>query len=651
MSIARSRCLRVAAASSLIVAAAILLAAPAGAEPGFTQIQAMPTPFGTSNTSAYDGVSCPSTSTCTAVGPYDSSDLPTAVTESSGSWGTPTELAPPLGAITSMNPPELRSVSCTAAGSCVAIGTYSLASGSVLPLLFTETSGTWSSVETLPTPSNVETGADEAIEPSAVDCPSTGNCVIVGSYRGTDGVTHDFADTQTSGGPYTSVQLPDIAGSSSTAFGTVLSLTCTDTSDCTAVGEWLDESSFNIGTASWTESAGTWAAPTEVPTTGGGFTFFVAVSVACPDATTCIAVGSELGISATGLFDDAAYAIETSGVWSSAVPMHVASLYPLALESDLTGISCDTAALCEAVGTFEGTTGVASGAATWSNGTWSSFGYAHVRVGGTSSTDASFLAVSCPSTTQCTSVGVWGDSTHKHPSSVVNAFSASLFPVRAVTMPQAPAVVTGHGISGGVQAEWDPPVDDGGAPVQSFTATAEPSGATCTTAGVTCALHGLRNGHRYRVIVSDHTSFGRSLSTVGPPVMAGAAPSAPKGVKVELRENHLVITWRRSGSPRGEPVHYTVRVVGPLHFAGVARTRGPRASILVMTTGTYKIGVTATNESGTSKAAKALFTPIVTLPTPVAIAAEAKSGDARSVRRIAALVASLVEHGASIWLR
>jgi hypothetical protein len=169
-----------------------------------------------------------------------------------------------------------------------------------------------------------------------------------------------------------------------------------------------------------------------------------------------------------------------------------------------------------------------------------------------------------------------------------------------------------------VQAEWQPPVDDGGAPVRSFTAKA--GGATCTTTGVTCALHGLRNGHRYRVIVSDRTSYGKSHTTVGPPVLAGTAPSEPKGLSVVLRGNHLVISWHPSASPRGEPVHYTVHVHGPRHFASVATTRGHRVSIQVKTTGTYAVTVTATNESGTSKAARVDFTPIVNLAAMVLLA-------------------------------
>jgi hypothetical protein len=66
-------------------------------------------------------------------------------------------------------------------------------------------------------------------------------------------------------------------------------------------------------------------------------------------------------------------------------------------------------------------------------------------------------------------------------------------------------------------------------------------------------------------------------------------------------------------------VHYTVRVKGPRHFVSVAGTRGHRVSILVKTTGTYTGTVTATNENGTSKAAKVNFTPIVVLPAKVVL--------------------------------
>ncbi len=624
MSRPRSRSLRVAVASSLVAAAALLVGVPAGAEPGFAQVQAMPKTIGTSHVNGYNAISCPTTTECTAVGPYDSTDLPTVVTETSGAWGMPSELAPPFGAVTSGRTPVLLSVSCPAAGACEAVGIYAVSTGAALPMLFTETSGTWSSAETLPAPSNVETGNSEVVEPTAVDCPSTGNCVVVGAYRGTDGNVHEFADSQISGSAYTPVQLPDVAGNSSSTLAVVSSLTCSDTSDCTGIGEDINASTFTIGTAVWTETSGTWASPTTVPTTVGGTAFFVGASVACPDATTCIAVGSELSLSFSGESDLAAYAVETSGVWSRAIAMRVPSLYPLAVSGELTGISCDTATLCEAVGTFAGATNsafVSAGAATWSNGTWSSFGYVHhVLAGGHSATDASFLAVSCPSTNQCTGVGVSGDSTRKHPSNVVDAFSASLVPVRAVTMPQAPVGVTGHGIAGGVQAEWQPPVNDGGAPVHSFTARAEPGGTTCTTTRDTCALHGLRNGHRYRVIVSDRTSYGGSHATVGQPVLAGTAPAEPRGLGIELRGNRLVISWRPSSSPRGEPVHYTVRIHGPRNFARVVATRGHRVSVPVPTTGTYTLTVTATNESGTSRAAKASFTPIIPLPATVVLA-------------------------------
>jgi hypothetical protein len=609
----------VAVASSLVAAAAVLLAAPAGAEPGFAQVQAMPKTIGPSHVSGYDAISCPATTSCTAVGSYDSTNLPTVVTETSGAWGKPGELAPPFGAITSgPRTPTLLSVSCPVTGVCEAVGIYAVPTGAALPMLFTESTGTWSAAEALPAPANVETGSTEVIEPTAIDCTSTGNCVIVGAYRGTDGDVHQFADTQTSGGAYASVELPDVAGSSSTAFAVVSSLSCRDTADCTAVGENVDESSFSIGTAAWTETSGTWASPTVVPTAGGP-RFFIGTAVACPDATTCIAVGSELNLSPFGEAALAAYAVETSGVWSKAIAMRVPSLYPQANAGELTGISCQSATLCEAVGTFSGTTSSA-GAVTWSNGTWSSFGYAHhVPAGGHLATVSAFLAVSCPSTGQCTSVGISGDSTRKHPSNVVEAFSANLVPVRAINMPHAPVAVTGHGIAGGVQADWQPPVDDGGAPVRSFTARSEPGGATCTTTHVTCALRGLRNGHRYRVIVSDRTADGTSHTTVGPAVLAGTAPSKPKGLSVVLSGNHLVITWHPSASPPGEPVHYTVRVKGPRHFVSVAGTRGHRVSILVKTTGTYTVTVTATNESGTSKAAKVNFTPIVVLPARVVL--------------------------------
>jgi hypothetical protein len=131
--------LRVAVVSSLVAVSALVAAIPAGAEPGFALVQAMPGTIGAVHESDYSDISCATSTVCAAVGPFESGGRPTVATETSGVWGTSEELIPPSGAITSgPRNAELTSISCSAAGTCEAVGFYPLSSGAVLPMLFTE---------------------------------------------------------------------------------------------------------------------------------------------------------------------------------------------------------------------------------------------------------------------------------------------------------------------------------------------------------------------------------------------------------------------------------------------------------------------------------------------------------------------------------
>ncbi len=238
---------------------------------------------------------------------------------------------------------------------------YEATNDAIVPLLVTEVAGTWKAATTVTLPSGASTGTNEAAFMRDVDCVSVGNCVAIGKYLDISNNPHDFALTQVSGGAWTTRKLP--SGILSAQNGLPESLSCRSTSNCTMVG--YEVANDNVVGVAWTETSGTWSSPAAFGSAAPGI---VPQAVACPDATTCIAVGNTGG---DGL---PAYAIETSGTWAAARTLSLPALSPRAISGELYSISCDTAAVCEAVGQFGGA-GAAlpqvAGAATWSGGSWS----------------------------------------------------------------------------------------------------------------------------------------------------------------------------------------------------------------------------------------------------------------------------------------
>ncbi len=645
-----ARTVRVLLMASLATTAAVLIAGSAGAEPGFSSADAMPQVPGAGTAgNAYGAVSCDSMTSCTAVGPWQvvegesasgsgrgtwssaphadrlvhadprlaralapflashrnpsapsaviEGGSPSFVSESGGAWGVAGTVTLPVGAQVG----QISGVSCTATGDCEAVGYFESDGGENFPMMLTESGGVWSALSIPDLPANAATGVDENAAMEGVDCVSTGNCVAVGGYDDTSGILHGLVEVQTAGSAFVPEKLPDIAGLSDQSFAVPLTVSCSDLADCTTVGLWVTQTALGETTRAWTEVSGTWSSSTKI--TSPPNATFVAESVACPDPSTCIAVGGALSD-----LDLPAYAVETSGSWGEAQVLPFPRLSPAAAEGVLSSISCDTDALCEAVGYFQShatnSSDVTGGAATWSNGTWSSIGYVRgVRVGSKAATVSALVGVACPSTTQCTAVGAASASGaaslyRLHP------FSTVLEAVRAVTDPSAPTTLRGTGEPGSLHATWLSPLDDGGSPITDFHAHTEPGGHGCVTGSDGCSIGGLLNGHRYRLIVTATSAKGTSAEAVdASAVLVGRVPTRPAGVRVRVRGGDLSVAWHASRTVPGEPIHaYLVTVHGPDGFARRASTR--HLEVLFSGAGhagTYVVAIIASNASGRSK--------------------------------------------------
>jgi hypothetical protein len=329
-------------------------------------------------------VSCPTATTCIAVGIDNSQQVATSIGTVSGgtwTWSAETQAGNGYG--------ELTAVSCPSATSCVAVGFNSNRNNITIAGTLSGGVWTWSAESLVP-------GQSSQGELTGVSCPTTTTCVAVG-YESSNNTYQSVTTVGTlSGGAWTwtaqSVVTPDATG-----YGRLNAVSCASATSCVAAG--YDGSLQNGSNQSITTvgalSGGAWTWTTESPVSadasGAGYLY----GVSCSTATTCVAVG----------FDAGAQSITTSGTLSGGSWTWTADtvITPDSFGfGDLYGVSCSSATICVAVGQDPydpiATVGTLSGG-TW---TWSAESSA---VGDPTTGTGYDRGVGCASATTCVAVG------------------------------------------------------------------------------------------------------------------------------------------------------------------------------------------------------------------------------------------------------
>ena len=372
-------------------------------------------------------ISCLSSGNCTAAG-YGvdpaGNDVPVAVTETNGTWGTASEPSLPANAA-----PEqgsglvLTGVACTSPGNCVAVGSYTDSNSNSEPLAIPETAGTWGAGVEVPLPADAATAA--AAQSAGLDgvaCTGPGNCAATGSYLNGSANREPMIATESNGAWATpaALTLPSNAASPVGQYspGRLSGIACPAAGACVAVGDYEDAAGSIVPLAAG-EIAGIWGAATEVaPPAGSGSGDLTAVS--CPSAGSCRAVGS----SSTGAGVTTPIVVgQSGGTWGTATGVTLPPVAVSGAGAALAGISCTAAGACVATGTYEGPGEDGTGAAaagfhpptgdndallvdTEAGGVWSPA--RNVALPGDAArpeTSASFPAVSCASDSTCAAVG------------------------------------------------------------------------------------------------------------------------------------------------------------------------------------------------------------------------------------------------------
>jgi cytochrome c551/c552/ferredoxin len=269
-------------------------------------------------------VACTSAGNCVAVGSYEDRMgrvRAMVATEAGGSWGVARAIGLPANAVTTAKlRASLDSVACTSAGNCVAVGRYEDTDGSSdrQAMAVTETSGVWGSASEIELPANaLVTRAEQRASLSSVACTSVGGCVAVGVYLADDGGHQEaMSVTETSGvwAVASEIGLPENAAPvPGGQYGELGSVACMSAGNCVAVGDYfarneMGEAEVQAGMTealvteeepmAATETNGIWAAASTTILPGDGFSDSqenALSSVACTSsASECVAVGTYL---------------------------------------------------------------------------------------------------------------------------------------------------------------------------------------------------------------------------------------------------------------------------------------------------------------------------------------------------------------------
>lgn len=291
-----------------------------------TKWSALVTPSPTGATSSQlTSVKCSSTTSCIAVGQYNTPALVTktlALRWDGKRWSI---LATPNGPGSAVS--VLAGVACASATSCFAVGGYFVStadSSGELTLVEQWNGSTWSIV---PSP-NQPLALDSAL--TNVTCASSTFCFAVGSYD-TQLVTRTLIE-RWDGSSWAITASPNPPGSPDSE---LLGVTCNSTSSCFAVG-------LGHGTLIERWNGSIWGIVTSANPTGASGASLTGVS--CPSTTVCVAAGSIFRATVVQRL------VETwNGTSWSIVTVPAPSGTK---QSTLSGVSCASTTSCFAVGDF-----------------------------------------------------------------------------------------------------------------------------------------------------------------------------------------------------------------------------------------------------------------------------------------------------------
>jgi hypothetical protein len=338
-------------------------------------------------------VSCAAAGSCAAGGTYLDGHRHRQgflVNEKNGRWGRAIEV-PGLGALNKDGKAGVISVSCASAGNCVAAGYYKDGDDLRQASIDVERRGRWGQAFEVPGLAALNAG-DASV--GSVSCSSAGNCAVGGYFSDGHGHRLGFVVSEMSGQWGQAIEVPGLGALSDDRNSQVLSMSCTSGGNCAAAGYYRGHG-FVVS-----ENDGLWGQAVEVPGLAALGGHASVSSVSCGSAGNCVA-GGDYG----SPYQWGYVVTEKDGIWGRAIKVPGLGALTSGRHAAVNSVSCTPAGYCAAGGDYQVPHGSKGFLISEKNGTW---GRA-AKVPGLSSLDkaghAAVNSVSCTQASSCMAGG------------------------------------------------------------------------------------------------------------------------------------------------------------------------------------------------------------------------------------------------------
>jgi D-alanine-D-alanine ligase-like ATP-grasp enzyme len=287
-------------------------------------------------------VSCASPGNCSAGGAYSDSSAGQhafVVSQVGGRWGTAEQVPGTTGGGST----AVDSVSCASAGNCTAGGTYNDSRGNQHAFVISQVGGKWGTAKTVAATLDTRNGG----ELLSVSCAAAGTCGAGGTYADAD-LGQAFVVSQVRGKWGTAEEVPGTASLNTGGNAAVYSVSCASAGNCSAGGDYADNGQFQTQAFVVSQVGGRWGTAEEIPgtatlNTGGNAQV---TSVSCAAAGTCSAGGFYHSNSGEQAF----VVSQVGGKWGTAKT--VAAALNTGATAAVLSLSCARAGTCSAGGLY-----------------------------------------------------------------------------------------------------------------------------------------------------------------------------------------------------------------------------------------------------------------------------------------------------------